>query len=712
MSSYHQPPGIFISGLTQTFLVLISVAFVGCSDVAMDTAEEKKAVAQKVRSCNDGVESEVIVNPFVTATNNPTSTPLAPTIPLLSNPFGRKLDSLNGEWKFLVDQLDMGDKGSMMRGGIGGNRTAQPMELIEYEFSESDTLTVPGDWNSEDEELKWYRGVVWYSRTFDFEPYQETRAILYFGGAYFRKDIYLNGQYLASHKGGFTPFNLDITEFVQSGQNVITVKVDSRSDSESIPTEYNDWKNYGGLTRDVLLLQVPSSYIQSYKVQLDRERRDLITGWIQLGGDVSSTDATLEIEELGISKSFTTDESGYVYFSFEANPELWEPGNPKRYLVKLNAGDDVINERIGFRSIDVRGTEIFLNNKPVFLRGISMHEESLLKQGRASTKEDAEVAISVLQDLNANFVRLAHYLHNEHMVEAAERAGILIWSEIPVYHSISYGNPCTLEDAKRQYSEMIARDQNRAAVILWSLSNETPVTDARNNFLRELAIHVRNLDDSRLLASALYVDHKDMEKIGENVATKVLKSNDRNGMMVKLAPTPDPVTITLDDPLGNIVDVVGYNEYLGWYVSGHVVEALLKDGWDATEAEIRAGMLEEIPTVTIESIFGKPLIISEFGAGAKHGFRSQEAAVWSEEYQLKVYQQQLSMLSKTPGLAGMSPWVLKDFRSPYRLNNRFQNYWNRKGLLSETGKRKLAFFALRDHYAKISDNAETTQAAD
>jgi beta-glucuronidase len=623
-------------------------------------------------------------------------TPLKDLDPQLGHVFGRNYSPLHGKWRYIVDQLAVGDVSPLLRGGVGRDLKAGPAELLEYAFSDSYTLTVPGDWNSQHPELFWYRGVIWYQKAFQFNPAPDRRRFLYFGGGNFRKDVYVNGELLARHRGGFTPFNTEITEFLRPGHNVVVVRVDSSSGPDEVPTEYNDWLNYGGLTREVLLVDLPPTFIRNYKVQLARGSLDTLSGWVQLDGESAGQPVTLAVPEAGIELKLVADGHGRAVFSAEAELELWSPENPHLYQVNISTAQDAVHEEIGFRSIETRGEDILLNGKPVFLRGISMHEESLLRAGRAYGPEDAAAVIEQLKALNANFIRLAHYPHNEHMLRAADRAGMLVWAEMPVYHNINFDNPCTLESAQRQYRELIARDHNRAAVILWSLANETPNTESRNRFLRQMAEFVRGEDDTRLLTAAL-LGFGGMEDIGKYIGLKLAAAENK---LIDMLPDPDPVTLMIDDPLGEVLDVLGYNQYLGWYLSGFMATAMRERGMDVEEAQVRELILTSMVDFSIETRFDKPLVISEFGAGAKQGKRGGPLDVWSEDYQARVYRQQLKMLENSKPLRGMSPWILKDFRAPYRLQTQMQDYWNRKGLLSDTGKRKMAFEVLSDYYQK------------
>jgi beta-glucuronidase len=334
--------------------------------------------------------------------------------------------------------------------------------------------------------------------------------------------------------------------------------------------------------------------------------------------------------------------------------KLWSPESPTLYEVTVEAETDRVQDQIGFRSIETRGTEILLNGRPIFLRGISMHEEAPVRGGRAYSREDASTLLGWAKDLGANFVRLAHYPHNELTVREADRMGLLLWSEIPVYWTIVWENPATLDNARRQLSEMIERDKNRAAVVIWSVANETPLSDARLSFLKSLVSHARSLDSGRLVSAA-------MERHYLN-----------------------PTTQMIDDPLGEFLDVLGCNEYVGWY-----------DG-----LPVKADRLEW------KSKYEKPLIMSEVGADALYGHHGDALARWTEEYQESLYQHQIAMLRKIPFLRGTSPWILMDFRSPRRPLPGIQDYWNRKGLISNRGEKKKAFYVMQRWYRELRETSK------
>jgi len=563
---------------------------------------------------------------------------------LIANVGGRSSISLDGTWNAIVDPYETGM-------GSRFYLNAKPKtksDLVEYNFDTSGKLKVPGDWNSQRESLLFYEGPIWYQRYFSYKRRAHKRLFLYFGAANYRAPAWLNGKKLGEHEGGFTSFNFEVTDQIADGENSLVVEVDNTRHVESVPTLSTDWWNYGGLTRSVELVELPQTFIQNYSVQLAKGSNNLIAGWVKLNGASGPQAVTVEIPEIQLKKSVTTDASGYAEFQLKAAVQLWSPENPKLYRVRLSTSEDSVEEEIGFRTIETRGTQILLNGKPIFLRGVSMHEEAAFRGGRAFSEEDDRILLDWARELGCNFVRLAHYPYNEAMLRLADRLGLLVWEEVPVYWNIAWENPATLQNAEEQLRDVIARDHNRAAIVMWSMSNETaPLSDARLQFLKSMAAYARSLDPTRLITSAL--NH--FEK-------------------------PNPNLRVLNDPLGEYLDVLGMNEYLGWY------ENRPEDA-DHTEWKMA---------------YVKPVIVSEFGGGAVYGMHGDADERFTEEYQANLFEHQLKMLQRMPGLAGMSPWVLMDFRSPRRPLVEIQDYRNRKGLISDRGQRKQAFYVLQKFY--------------
>jgi len=564
----------------------------------------------------------------------------------MMNPYGcAGAVSLNGKWNAIVDPYDRGGQAKFYLNAKPQKKSG----FLEYSFDGGLRLDVPGDFNSQTPELKYYEGNMWYQRTFGAQKQKGRRQFLYFAGANYMTKVWLNGVEIGEHEGGFTPFQFEITDQLKNGENDLVVMTNNDRRIDGIPAMRFDWWNYGGLTRDVFFVDRPETFVSDYKVQLKPDD-DRIAGYVQLDGATSPQEVTLTIDELKVKQTLTTDDKGFVAFEINAKPELWAPGNPKLYPVTFSTGEDLVNDTIGFRTIAVKGTEILLNGKPVFLKGVNFHEEIPQRLGRAFSEADAAMILSEVQALGCNFIRPAHYPMNEHIMRAADRMGLMIWSEIPIWQGIEFTNPAIFAKAEKMLRDMIYRDKNRAGVIIWSVANETKPSDERDKVLIGLADLCHELDGTRLVAAAF--------------------DNPRYDGTTK--------TFRLEDKLADVVDVVGVNKYLGWY-----------QPFPGEPGEIQW-----------EVAAGKPLIFSEFGAEALYGKRGPEdvAHEWSEDYQAEVYRRNLDMFRNIPNLRGTAPWVLFDFRSPYRCHQTYQNGWNRKGLVSDKGQRKMAWRVMKDFY--------------
>jgi len=554
----------------------------------------------------------------------------------------RPATSLNGEWATIVDPYSAGFS-SYYR-----NQITEPGDnkLVEYNFAKSPKLKVPGDWNTQRPSLLYYEGPIWYQRDFTYQPKQHTRVFLHIGAANYKSWFWVNTKKVCEHEGGFTSFNCDVTDAVHPGSNFIVAAVDNTRREDNVPTLKTDWWNYGGLTRNVSLIEVPEVFIDQYDMHLSRTEGSTIEGWVHLNGCEPGAIVQVDIPELAAKATAVTGEDGRAAFHFEVKRlQRWSPDTPKLYKVKITAGEDSIEDLIGFRTIETRGTEILLNGKPIFLRGVCIHAEAPYRSGRANTEKDAQTLLGWAKELGANYVRLAHYPHDETMLRAADRMGLLVWSENPVYWAIQFDNPKVLAKAEQQLDEEIGTSRNHAAIILWSMANETPNNETRTQFISTLAQHARELDPTRLITAALLVHNEGNTKV-------------------------------LDDPLGKVLDVIGANEYIGWYEQTPATA-------DTTQWRID---------------YDKPLIMSEFGGGAKAGLHGAATQRWTEEFQADIYRHQIGMFNRIPQLRGLSAWILMDFRSPTRNLADIQDGFNRKGLISDQGQKKAAFYVLQRAY--------------
>ena len=572
----------------------------------------------------------------------------------IGNAMNRANTCLNGKWEYVLDPFRteaMGNK-QIYRNEVPRDKS----DRVEYSFNPAQTLWVPGSWNTQKPELMYYESNIWYRRTFDKPDLDNNkRYFVYVGAANYIATVTFNGKRLGRHEGGFTPFCYEVTDLMKKEGNFLIIGVNGGRRADYIPAEVADWFNHGGITRDVLLVETPKAFVSNFYLALDKATLNSkvrkINGHLLLDGETMPTDARVQIPELKIDQNVTIDADGDVEFTLNAKRmQLWSTENPKLYDVRIIAGNDTVNDLIGFRTIETKGKQILLNGKPIFLKGICLHDENPLRRNRANSIEDAELVIGWAKELGCNFLRLAHYPHQENLVRLADKEGILLWEELPLYWGIQWNNQRVLEKAKKQFEELINRDYNRASSIIWSIANETAVVIDRNKFLSSLADHVRSLDPTRLISAAC---KKDQERDGH----------------------PDAV-YTYNDPLMEKLDIISLNEYLGWY----------------------GGSPAECQGKTFKMGLEKPVIVSEFGGGALQGFHGDKTTRWSEEFQAYLYEESIAMFDKIDGLSGMSPWILCDFMSPLRQLHQVQDGWNRKGLISEQGKKKQAFYVLKKYY--------------
>lgn len=584
---------------------------------------------------------------------------------IIQNVYHRNTTSLNGEWKHVIDPYETGYRNHRnwtpfdvkdfnkpsAKPYYANKQMENRWERIEYNFEQSKAINVPSDWNSQYPELKYYEGVIWYYKKFDYNLTDTNRLYLYFGASNYKSVVYLNGEKIGQHFGGYDPFNFEITANVKEEDNYLIVLVDNKRELNNVPNLTTDWWNYGGITRDVKLVEVPPTYINDYHIQIDVEQPNTINGYVQLNGGNYSKNITVEIPEIKFKKSFKVNENGYASIELSTNKiKRWYPERPKMYDVIITSGNDRVEDRIGFRTIETKADDILLNGKSVFLRGISLHEEMPLREGRANSLSDAKILLAWAKELNCNFIRLAHYPHNENMPRLADEMGLLLWEEIPVYWGINYEDSIAYNQAKSQLEALVSRDKNRASVIIWSVANETPVTESRTEFLKDLKKVATSIDKNRFISAAL----------------------DRHQ-------ETGTFDISIQDPFAGEATILSANEYLGWY--GSLPDACNKAKWT-------------LPN-------NKPFFVSEFGAGALYGYRGDSLTRWTEDYQVYLYKEQIKMLKKIPSLRGMTPWILTDFRSPRRNLPKIQDGWNRKGLISNEGNKKQAFYILKNFYDEM-----------
>ena len=607
---------------------------------------------------------------------------LAPDL-LLTGAIHRPGQDLSGIWtyskdRYRVSQAEMNDTAADPRNlrfrdiNVQAEEARNPNTFFEFDMHRAPRVSLPGSWNRRLSELRHYEGLMWYQRTFVNEVPAGRRAFLRFEAVNYKALVYLNGKPAGQHEGGFTPFTFEVTGLLRTGENQITVGVDSVHTRDSIPPQLTDWENYGGITRGIRLVHTAPTFVDDAFVRLNRDGS--ISADVALNGPAAAhQEVAITLPQAGLRVSARSDAQGRATLRLTPPPgfKRWSPDSPVLHEARITAGDDVWIDRIGFRTIEVRGEDILLNGQPIFLRGICLHEEEFGPSPvRDITPQAARALLSEVKlGLHGNYVRLAHYPHSETTLRLADEMGLLVWSEIPVYWSVAFDSPRALATARRMTAENVLRDRNRAAVVIWSVGNETPVTAKRLAFQKQLVLDTREWDPTRLVSAALW-------------ARKEMRDSRLHAQ--------------IEDPLAELLDVLAVNTYTGWY-------------GDDTVADI-AGTVWH-------NRHGKPLLLSEFGADAKAGYHEpQRRPKFSEEFQADFIEQTLEMASNIPFLRGISPWLLKDFQSPRREHPVYQEGWNRKGLVSEGGQRKLAFEVLARHYRQRAgegvDGAETKGTAE
>ncbi|MFL1808240.1 glycoside hydrolase family 2 protein [Plesiomonas shigelloides] len=563
---------------------------------------------------------------------------------------GRKTESLSGKWRFTLDLHDTGLRQKWFQIEPFDHETCT--NPYDYDPHSGEEMTVPSCWQMEREKYFYFEGSAWYTRELDYQPEHEGENVfLRIGAANYDCKVFLNHNYVGNHYGGSTPFFADFTGKLNIGRNLVMICVNNVRTENRIPMRNNDWFNYGGIHREIELVRTPKNYIKDVFIYLvPNGQFNTIHAEVITVGDTASVE--LAIEELGIQQVLDIKD-GFASIDITASPELWSPDTPKLYIVKVSANDgDVVTDRVGFREIRVDGTHILLNGQSIYLRGINCHEDDE-KLGRITNEYDIRRRFAHAKELNCNYMRLAHYPHHELAAQIADEVGIMLWEEIPVYWSIAFHSDQTRRDGKNQMLELIKRGRNRASTIIWSVGNENADTNERLEFMTDLVEATRSTDPTRLVSAACLVNHAKMK---------------------------------IEDRLADHLDIIGLNEYYGWYEENfHDLIVLGKNS---------------APT--------KPVVISETGAEGMLGANAPKKGAFSEEYMANVYRQQTEFLPNLDYIKGFTPWILYDFRAERR-QNPYQNGYNCKGLIgADKQTRKAAFFVLRDFYAKLAEEENKT----
>ena len=550
----------------------------------------------------------------------------------------RNVRSLDGAWKFKVD----GGNAGVSEGWFSG-------------LSGAETVTVPSVW-TEKLGLLEYEGACWYEKDF----YTEGGTVRFvFGAVMTDCRVWLDGKEIGSHYGGFCAFEL-IENSVAEGYHRLTLRVDNSFDEKSIPQRVVDWYHCGGITRPITIERLSGICPLSNRLEytLSEDLKTLTARFaIELYNaenkavcdTLTASVAGVETEEKIELNPYECKEVFTKSFKID-NFELWSPKSPKLYDIKISTSTDDLFDRCGFRKVEIKKTDIFLNGEKIRLLGVNRHED-YPGFGFAFPKSLMQRDLDIAFDLGCNTLRGSHYPNDPYFVDMLDEQGILFWSEIPIwgggFSESCLADPDVINRGADMHREMVKHYYNHPSIIIWGMHNEI-LTETKAGY-----------EMSRIYYNLL-------KEIGGNRIVTYATNK------------------ALTDISYEFCDVVSINQYNGWY--GEDI-----DSW--------AGFIEKVHARLDSLGFGdKPIIMSEFGGAAVYGHRNFETFKWSEDYQAKLLSHCLNLFLDDPKIAGTYIWQMCDMRtSPDAGLTRARGY-NNKGILNEYRCPKNSYFAVRDIY--------------
>lgn len=586
----------------------------------------------------------------------------------------RSVIDLNGIWNFKLDK---------------GEGFAQKW----YESNLKDTIkmAVPSSYNDliEDEEVRDHVGWVWYERSFTIhKSLLDERIVLRFGSATHEAKVYLNGKFLVEHKGGFTPFEVEINEFLVLGENRLTVAVNNIVDETTLPvgflkeTEVNgkkviknlvnfDFFNYAGIHRSVKIYTTPKTYLKDVTIV---SRFEESNGYVNYEVEISG-EADVEISIIDEENNIVATHKGINGEVTIENVKLWEPMNAYLYKLKIDLVKDgtlidTYTEEFGVRTVEVKDGKFLINNKPFYFKGFGKHEDSCIN-GRGFNEAVNIKDFNLMKWIGANSFRTSHYPYSEEIMRLADREGIVVIDETPAVglhlNFIATGGIFgdgvkrdtwkeigTKEAHEQILKELVKRDKNHPSVVMWSVANE-PDSDSEGakEYFEPLIKLTKELDPQKRPVT----------------------------IVTYLMSTPDKCKV------GDIVDVLCLNRYYGWYVAGGDLEEakrMLKqelDGWQRRCPD-------------------KPIMFTEYGADTISGMHDTLPVMFTEEYQVEYYKANHEVVDKCRNFVGEQAWNFADFATSQGI---LRVQGNKKGIFTRERKPKMIAYALRERWNNIPD---------
>jgi beta-glucuronidase len=547
-------------------------------------------------------------------------------------------------------------------------------------------IYVPGSFNDQitDPRARYYCGIVEYTTTFTIPTiYENERRVLRFDAVTHDAEVYVNGKKLCTHRGGFLPFEVDITNCAPCGEaHTLLVQVNNRIDYSTLPVgieggtaffgsdnpgvpsvekgkkklhAYNlpnfDFFNYAGINRAVRIYTTPSRYIKDVTIVTEIDgSTGIISYKTEVVGQEEVTVSVYDAEQCLVATSVGSE--GIIEIP-DANLWFPRPGTPYLYTALFETPSDSYSLNVGIRSVAVKGNKFLINGKSFYFKGAGKHEDSPFR-GRGTDECLNIKDIGLLHWLHANSFRTSHYPYAEEMYALCDREGIVIIDELPAVGMNFHGslNPYTELKSEAYHADLlqqlIYRDKNHPSVVMWSLGNE-PDTE---NYPEDAYAYWKTLYD----------------------------------LAHKLDPQNRPVTVVCcqndytKDLTARSMDVVCINRYYGWYNLAGVLEVAS----EAFAEELE--FWEEI---------NKPMILAEYGADSLPGLHAIIPEMFTEEYQVVYLQAMNACLDKKSFVVGEHPWAFADFdtqQGPMRAGG------NHKGLFCRNRTPKMAAHMIRERW--------------
>ena len=472
-------------------------------------------------------------------------------------------------------------------------------------------VTLPHTWNTDpDPRLQTYRGVGSYEITLPLAMIRNRSAILYIGAAYHTANIYVNGRPAAYHTGcGYLPFEADITEYLQKGDNRIRIDVDNTPKKEMLPHMLDfDWADDGGLTRSVTLdlYEEMDFFGADIRYEVDVIRGDRASGRLFVTPDAEPQEYRVTVLDYKTGETVLSgvpDEEGYTELEFE-DLSLWSPAQPNLYLVRILGETDIYEKRIGFRTIEVRGTEVLLNGKPIYLKGCEWMPGSHPEYGTAETPEISTVYLQKLREAGCNFTRF-HWQQDDYIYDWCDEHGLMVQEEIPYWGFPKVSTPLQQEIAEDQAVNMVHYHGHHPSIAAWGVGNELNGAAPETIwYVDHMTAFFKDLDESRLVN---YVSNT--LGLDENVD---------------------------EDDAALHGDIAMWNEYLGlWQPCGDVPGTIRR---------------------TAEKAGSMPFLVSEFGL-------CEPVFSGGDERRCEILRERLPLYHEIPNMCGYVYFCLNDYRT-------------------------------------------------